>query len=108
MRSTRQVLRRGLNATLSRVRLSRQSVYEAAAGTVIGTMSTLQVENLFNVRGMIFVITGGGSGLGEMMALALDANGASKVFVLGSRKASLEKVAGKAVSDISSVTYLGA
>jgi NADP-dependent 3-hydroxy acid dehydrogenase YdfG len=60
-------------------------------------MSKVLAANLFNVDDMVFVVTGGGSGLGEMMALVLDANGASKVFVLGRRKASLEKTASKAV-----------
>ena len=39
----------------------------------------MDASDLFNVRGMVFVVTGGGSGLGEYMSLALDANGASKV-----------------------------
>ncbi|KAI9699907.1 MAG: hypothetical protein M1820_006969 [Bogoriella megaspora] len=56
------------------------------------------LDKLFGVHGMVFVVTGGGSGLGEMMALALDANGARQVFVLGRRKASLEKVAAKAAN----------
>ncbi|KAJ5198272.1 short chain dehydrogenase/reductase family [Penicillium cinerascens] len=60
--------------------------------------SKLTAKELFNVNEMVFVVTGGGSGLGEMMALALDANGAARVFVLGRRKSSLEKVATKAVN----------
>ena len=60
-------------------------------------MANISIDKLFNVRDMVFVVTGGASGLGEIMALALDANGAKKVFVLGRRVASLEKVAGKAV-----------
>ena len=60
-------------------------------------MSGLVATDLFNVNDMVFVITGGGSGLGEMMALALDANGASKVFILGRREPSLTRVAAKAV-----------
>ncbi|KAL5374391.1 hypothetical protein DPSP01_011988 [Paraphaeosphaeria sporulosa] len=42
-------------------------------------MADLGLHDLFNVNDMVFVITGGGSGLGEWMALALDRNGASKV-----------------------------
>ncbi|KAF2731760.1 short chain dehydrogenase/reductase family [Polyplosphaeria fusca] len=61
-------------------------------------MADLSISNLFNVNGMVFVITGGGSGLGESMALALDKNGASKVFILGRREASLKAVANKAVN----------
>ncbi|PVH70312.1 short chain dehydrogenase/reductase family [Cadophora sp. DSE1049] len=59
-------------------------------------MATFKVSSLFSVQGQVCVITGGGSGLGEAMALALAENGASKVFILGRRQASLEKVAGKA------------
>jgi NADP-dependent 3-hydroxy acid dehydrogenase YdfG len=55
---------------------------------------------------MVFVITGGGSGLGEMMALALDANGASKVFILGRRQQSLENVASHAVGVVSLHLYI--
>lgn len=78
-------------------------------------MEHLYIQNLFSVRDMVFVVTGGGSGLGEMMALALDANGASKVFVLGRRLAALERTAGRGVSqtgyvDVSAmlilITYL--
>lgn len=61
-------------------------------------MASFSIDTLFNVKGMVFVITGGGSGLGEMMALALDLNGASKVFVLSRRLETLGKVAAKAVS----------
>lgn len=64
----------------------------------MANMDRVAANKLFGVHGMVFVITGGGSGLGEMIALALDMNGARKVFVLGRRTASLEKVAAKAVS----------
>lgn len=57
----------------------------------------MDASHLFSVHDMVFVVTGGGSGLGEMMALALEANGASKVFILGRREASLQDVASKAV-----------
>ncbi|KAK5684665.1 hypothetical protein LTR17_027154 [Elasticomyces elasticus] len=58
----------------------------------------MDTQTLFNVRDMVFVVTGGGSGLGAMMSLALDANGASKVFVLGRREASLKDTASKAIN----------
>ena len=77
--------------------LARQCATRIIASAVVIKMNQIQAGVLFSVKDMVFVITGGGSGLGEMMALALDANGASKVFILGRRKASLEKVAGKAV-----------
>ena len=60
-------------------------------------MATTSARDLFSVTGQIFVITGGGSGLGEWMAQAFDANGASKVFILGRRQASLERVVASAV-----------
>jgi NADP-dependent 3-hydroxy acid dehydrogenase YdfG len=61
-------------------------------------MATTSVRDLFSVTGQIFVIAGGGSGLGEWMAQAFDANGASKVFILGRRQASLDRVAASAVN----------
>ncbi|VDB90273.1 unnamed protein product [Peniophora sp. CBMAI 1063] len=48
------------------------------------------LQNLFGVEGLVVVITGGGSGLGAMMAGALENNGAT-VYILGRRKESLEK-----------------
>ena len=60
-------------------------------------MATTSTRELFSVAGQIFVIAGGGSGLGEWMAQAFDANGASKVFILGRRQASLDRVAASAV-----------
>ncbi|MCJ1323928.1 hypothetical protein MMC10_000590 [Thelotrema lepadinum] len=56
-------------------------------------MSSISAENLFNVKGMVFVVTGAGSGLGLMMAQALDANGAAKVYALGRRLDKLEEAA---------------
>ncbi|KIW86033.1 hypothetical protein Z517_01427 [Fonsecaea pedrosoi CBS 271.37] len=53
----------------------------------------LEAGNLFNVNGLVAVITGGGSGLGRMMARALAANGASKVFIIGRRENSLKETA---------------
>jgi len=60
-------------------------------------MSTLDAAKLFSVEGLVAVITGAGSGLGEIMAHALDVNGASKVFILGRRESKLKEVASKAV-----------
>jgi NAD(P)-dependent dehydrogenase (short-subunit alcohol dehydrogenase family) len=89
-------------------------------------MSSIDAATLFNVKGQIFVITGAGTGklilyysfqyivarmtafkpcspvnmflgLGQMMANALDVNGASKIFILGRRLEVLEKVANQAV-----------
>ena len=41
------------------------------------------VQNLFNINGLVAVITGGGSGLGLYAARALDANGAKAVYIVG-------------------------
>ncbi|PWY90436.1 short chain dehydrogenase/reductase family [Aspergillus sclerotioniger CBS 115572] len=51
------------------------------------------ISDLFNVRGLVAVITGGSSGLGKTMAIALATNGASRVYILGRRKETLEDTA---------------
>jgi NAD(P)-dependent dehydrogenase (short-subunit alcohol dehydrogenase family) len=53
----------------------------------------IDAASLFSVHGLVAVITGGGSGLGAMMARALAVNGAEKVFIIGRREDSLKKVA---------------
>ncbi|KAI0404320.1 hypothetical protein F4802DRAFT_250646 [Xylaria palmicola] len=49
-------------------------------------------ENLFNVKGFVAVVTGGGTGIGLMATQALAANGA-KVYITGRRMEVLEKAA---------------
>ena len=44
-----------------------------------------KIEDLFNVKGLVAVTTGGGSGLGLYAARALDANGAKAVYIVGRR-----------------------
>ncbi len=56
-------------------------------------MSSLEAANLFTVKGLVAVITGGSSGLGAMMAKALALNGAHKVYIIGRRKEMLEATA---------------
>ncbi|PLB37523.1 SDR family NAD(P)-dependent oxidoreductase [Aspergillus candidus] len=71
---------------------------------------SLNAASLFSVQGLVTVITGGGTGLGRTMALAFDANGAAKVFILGRREQPLQETAAQAtnktiipvVADISS------
>ena len=61
-------------------------------------MATTAISDLFSVKGLTFIISGGGSGIGAMMATALDVNGAAKVFILGRRQEALDRVANQAVS----------
>jgi NAD(P)-dependent dehydrogenase (short-subunit alcohol dehydrogenase family) len=53
-------------------------------------MSNLDISNIFGVKGLVAVITGGGSGLGLYVAKALDANGAKAVYIIGRRKETLD------------------
>ncbi|KAE8153330.1 hypothetical protein BDV25DRAFT_168990 [Aspergillus avenaceus] len=59
---------------------------------------SLDASNLFSVKGIVAVITGGGTGLGRTIALALDANHASKVFILGRREQPLQETAAQAAN----------
>ncbi|KAK9476177.1 hypothetical protein V1514DRAFT_199261 [Lipomyces japonicus] len=47
-------------------------------------MTDFGVNNLFNVEGLVAVVTGGGTGIGLMMATALENNGAI-VYIVGRR-----------------------
>jgi len=55
-------------------------------------MASLDSNALFDVKGLVVVITGGGTGIGLMMAKALEHNGAI-VYILGRRLEVLEKAA---------------
>ena len=55
--------------------------------------------SLTDVSGLVAVVTGGGTGLGLVVARALEANGA-KVFITGRRQEKLEEAAKLAVSYI--------
>jgi len=57
------------------------------------TMATNKISELFNVNGLVVVITGGGSGLGLYAARALDANGAKAVYIVGRREETLREAA---------------
>ncbi|KXL48143.1 hypothetical protein M433DRAFT_149145 [Acidomyces richmondensis BFW] len=52
-----------------------------------------KIQELFNVNGLVAVITGGGSGLGLYAARALDANGAKAVYIVGRREKALRDAA---------------
>ena len=57
-----------------------------------------KATDLFNVKGLVAVITGGGSGLGLYAARALDANGAKAVYIVGRREETLKEAAKTAVN----------
>ena len=59
-------------------------------------MSSLDAASLFGVKGLVAVITGGGTGIGLMMAKALEFNGA-KVYIIGRRLETLQTAAREAV-----------
>jgi len=59
---------------------------------------TNKANDLFNVNGLVAVITGGGSGLGLYAARALDANGAKAVYIVGRREETLLAAAKTAVN----------
>jgi NAD(P)-dependent dehydrogenase (short-subunit alcohol dehydrogenase family) len=58
-------------------------------------MAEIDASTLFNVKGLVAVVTGGGTGIGLMIAQALEANGAI-VYILGRRQEVLEKAANTA------------
>ncbi|GAA6063779.1 hypothetical protein JCM10212_005568 [Sporobolomyces blumeae] len=52
----------------------------------------LAASKLFSVKGLVAVVTGGGSGIGLMATQALIENGAKTVYITGRRKEYLENV----------------
>ena len=50
------------------------------------------LQNLYDLTGLIALVTGGGTGIGLMIAHGLAANGA-KVYITGRREDVLQKVA---------------
>ena len=54
--------------------------------------SSLSLDNLFGLQGRIALVTGGGSGIGWMIARGLATNGV-KVYITGRRKHKLEESA---------------
>nr|CEG05372.1 unnamed protein product [Fusarium clavum] len=54
--------------------------------------SELNAGSLFNVDGLVAVVTGGATGIGLMFVKALLQNGAAKVYIAGRRKEKLDEV----------------
>jgi len=62
---------------------------------LISNMSSIEAGNLFSVKGLVAVVTGGGTGIGLMITKALEENGA-KVYIVGRRLDVLEKASKEA------------
>ena len=60
----------------------------------MSSAADLQNSTIFDLRGRIALVSGGGTGIGLMIAEGLAANGA-KVYIGGRRKEVLDKVADK-------------
>lgn len=60
----------------------------------------MDTSKLFRVDGMVAAITGGGTGIGLVMARALLGAGAKKVYILGRRRDVLDKAASEAAADL--------
>jgi NAD(P)-dependent dehydrogenase (short-subunit alcohol dehydrogenase family) len=58
----------------------------------------LRTSTIFDLRGRIALVSGGGTGIGLMIAEGLAANGA-KVYIGGRRKEVLDKVADRWATD---------
>ncbi|KAF8888589.1 hypothetical protein BD779DRAFT_450866 [Infundibulicybe gibba] len=54
-------------------------------------LSNLTASNIFDLRGVVAVVTGGGTGIGLMLSSTLVANGAT-VYIIGPKQSDLDKV----------------
>ncbi|KAK8061100.1 short chain dehydrogenase/reductase family protein [Apiospora hydei] len=60
----------------------------------------MDTSKLFRVDGMVAAVTGGGTGIGLVMARALLGAGAKKVYILGRRRDVLDKACAEAAADM--------
>ncbi|KAK8022083.1 NAD(P)-binding protein [Apiospora rasikravindrae] len=60
----------------------------------------MDTSKLFRVDGMVAAVTGGGTGIGLVMARALLGAGAKKVYILGRRRDVLDKACAEAAADL--------
>ncbi|ROT42504.1 short chain dehydrogenase [Sodiomyces alkalinus F11] len=65
----------------------------SAEGLPQDSVASLQAGRLFSTSGLVALVTGGGSGIGRMIATALATNGADKVYILGRREQVLKEAA---------------
>ena len=59
---------------------------------------SLRLDNIFSVRGRVALVTGGGTGIGWMIAEGLAVNGA-RVYITGRRRSVLEDSATRFARD---------
>ncbi len=64
----------------------------------MGTVENLRVPALFGVKGQVALVTGGGSGIGTMIATALVQNGA-KVYISSRKEKQLKEVRSTVLSE---------
>ncbi|KAK4454115.1 Rhamnolipids biosynthesis 3-oxoacyl-reductase [Podospora aff. communis PSN243] len=61
--------------------------------TMVPAAGPIDVDGLFNVKGLVALVTGGGTGIGLMMAKALASAGAARVYIVGRRVDVLQQAA---------------
>lgn len=70
------------------------------------SLDHLRAVNLFDLRGTVVVVTGGGSGIGLMISSTLIANGAT-VYIVGVSQAELEQTCNKINAAVASIPGAG-